>query len=268
MVGGVEAAFFDLDKTVIASASISAFGRVFYAEGMVNRRSLMRALWSRMLFMHFGASEKKLERMRESVLLLTKGWERAKIQDIVEETLHVTIEPIIYREAIELMAEHKQAGRIVVIISASPEEMVEPIGRMLGADFTIGSRARLDTEGRYTGEMDRYSYGPHKAEFIRQLALSRHVDLAKSYAYSDSVTDLPMLELVGHPVVVNPDRALLKEGRRREWEIRYFTTPEPQGVRLRTATVSTRGWIGASVITGVLGGLGLWWAWTRIGRKG
>ena len=95
-----------------------------------------------------------------------------------------------------------------MIVSSSPAETVEPIGEYLGVDDVIATRARIDAEGRYTGELEFYAYAAHKAEAIREMAVAEGIDLAGSYAYSDSITDLPMLELVGHPVAVNPDREL------------------------------------------------------------
>jgi HAD superfamily hydrolase (TIGR01490 family) len=209
-MGTTEAAFFDLDKTVIAKASMVAFGRPFYREGLISRGLVLRSLWGQLVYMHLGASEEKLARMRESVLALTKGWDQSHIRRIVAETLEAIVEPIIYAEAADLIEEHKAAGRLVVIISASPAEIVEPLGRYLDVDRVIASEALVDDEGRYTGEMAFYAYGPHKAEAMRTLAESAGIDLSASYAYSDSATDIPMLEAVGHPVVVNPDRALAR----------------------------------------------------------
>jgi HAD superfamily hydrolase (TIGR01490 family) len=225
----VEAAFFDLDKTVIAKASMVAFGRPFLAEGLISRRTVLRGLYGQLVYMHLGASEEKLVRMRESVLSLTRGWDQARIRAIVRETLEEVVEPIIYAEALELIEEHKAAGRRVFIVSASPEEIVVPLAEFLGVDEAIASRARVDAEGRYTGEMERYAYGPFKADVMREIAAAEGIDLAASYAYSDSYTDAPMLEVVGHPVAVNPDRVLLKLARERDWEVRTFAHP----VRLR-----------------------------------
>ncbi len=225
----MEAAFFDLDKTVIAKASMMAFGRPFYNEGLISRSTVLRGLWAQLIYLHLGASEQKLTRIRGSVLTLTKGWEQARIRDIVADTLAQVVEPITYGEALELIDEHKAAGRLVYIISASPSEIVEPLARFLGVDRAIASQASVDEHGRYTGEMEVYAYGPYKADLIRSAAETDGIDLAGSYAYSDSYTDLPMLEVVGHPVVVNPDRVLLKVAKERKWEVRQFVHP----VRLR-----------------------------------
>ena len=233
----MEAAFFDLDKTVIAKASMVAFGRPLYDEGLISRSTILRGLWAQLIYMHLGATEQKLARIQASVLVLTKGWSQARIREIVADTLRSVVEPITYAEALELMDDHRGAGRRVYIISASPSEIVEPLARFLGVDRAIASQARIDGEGRYTGEMDVYAYGPYKADLIREVAALDGVDLSRSYAYSDSYTDLPMLEVVGHPAVVNPDRVLLRVARERGWPVLQFVRP----VRLRGRAPVTPG---------------------------
>jgi HAD superfamily hydrolase (TIGR01490 family) len=225
----MQAAFFDLDKTVIAKASIAAFGRPFYRGGLVNRRLILRSLVSQIIYLHLGASEQKLARVRESMLTLTKGWERDQIREIVREALEDTVEPIIYAEALDLIEAHRAAGHKVYLVSASPEEIVEPLAEHLAVDGCIATRAVVDEEGRYSGETEFYAYGPFKAEAMRRIAEEEGIDLEESSAYSDSYTDLPMLEAVGRPVVVNPDRVLAKIAREREWEVMQFSKP----VRLR-----------------------------------
>ena len=164
------------------------------------------------------------------MLALTKGWDRDRVREIVRETLLETIEPIIYAEALELM-EAAPAGRATASTWSppSPEEIVLPLAELLGVDGAISSIGEIDEDGRYTGEMAFYAYGPGKAEPCGTLAERNGIDLAESTAYSDSATDLPMLEAVGHPVAVNADRALAKVARERDWEVRQFTKP----VRLR-----------------------------------
>jgi HAD superfamily hydrolase (TIGR01490 family) len=230
-----EAAFFDLDKTVIAKAAMAAFRGPLRAGGLLDRRGLLRAGLAQLVYLHLGASEHRVERIRDAVLRLTKGWSRDEVVAIVEETLELVVEPLIYAEALELIDHHHEMGRLVVIVSASPEELVAPLGRHLGVDETIASKAALDAEGRYTGEMSFYAYGPLKVEAMRELAERRGIDLRRSYAYSDSVSDLPMLEAVGHPVAVNPDRPLARVARDRGWEVRSFARPVPVrlGGRLR-----------------------------------
>ena len=163
----MRAAFFDLDKTVIAKASIPAFGRHLYRGGLINRRLVVRALVSQLIYVHLGASEQKLARVRESMLTLTKGWDRDRIAGIVREALEETVEPIIYAEALDLIEAHRAAGHRVYLVSASPDEIVEPLADHLGVDGAIASRPFVDEDGRYTGEMEFYAYGPFKAEAMR-----------------------------------------------------------------------------------------------------
>jgi HAD superfamily hydrolase (TIGR01490 family) len=254
----VEAAFFDLDKTVIAKASMVAFGRSFLREGLVSRRMVLRALYGQLVYMHLGASEEKLARVRESALKLTKGWNQARVNEIVRDALENVIEPIIYREAADLIEEHKGAGREVYIVSASPEEIVKPLAEYLGVDGAIASRAKIDDEGRYSGEMEQYSYGPFKAEAMRELAEQRDIDLAASYAYSDSYTDAPMLEVVGHAFAVNPDRVLAKLAKERGWEILSFTQPVRLRDRLPMPPPGPTAAVGGAVVAGAAGAL-VWW---------
>ena len=253
----MEAAFFDLDKTVIAKASMMAFGRPFMREGLVRRRTVLRGAYAHVVYLHLGASEQKLARIRESVLTLTRGWDQTRVRDIVAETMEEVIDPIIYKEASELIAEHQAAGRRVFIVSASPEEIVAPLAQYLNVDQAIASRAEVDEAGRYTGAMEFYSYGPYKAEIMRELAAEENLDLTASYAYSDSYTDIPMLEAVGHPVAVNPDRVLQKVARERNWEVRTFNHP----VRLRDRVPAPRPahTVLGGVVAAAATGLVLWW---------
>jgi HAD superfamily hydrolase (TIGR01490 family) len=219
----VEAAFFDLDKTVIAKASMVAFSGPLHRAGLLPRSTLLRAAWGQLVYAQFGATPEKLAKLRDSVLRLTRGWDHAVISAIVRDTLVEVVQPIVYDEALDLIRWHQAAGRKVFIVSASPEEIVAPLARYLGVDEAVATRAELDERGRYTGHTERYCYGPEKAVLISEIAARDGIDLEKSYAYSDSATDLPMLEVVGTAVAVNPDRELLRAARERGWEVVRFT---------------------------------------------
>ena len=223
----MEAAFFDLDKTVIAKASMVAFSRPFHRAGLLSRRMVLRAAWHQLLYAQLGASPEKLAKLRDSVLALTVGWEQAEITRIVQDALVDVVEPIVYDEALDLIRDHQSAGRKVFIVSASPEEIVAPLARYLGVDEAICTRSELDERGCYTGRTERYCYGPEKVVAMREVAERDGIDLVRSYAYSDSATDVPMLEAVGHPVAVNPDRELLRLARARDWEILRFSHRVP-----------------------------------------
>jgi HAD superfamily hydrolase (TIGR01490 family) len=218
------AAFFDLDKTIIAKSSTLAFGRPFLQGGLINRRVALKTAYAQLVFVVAGADEDQMDRMRNHVTSMCTGWEVQQVREIVAETLHDIVDPLIYEEAAALIDEHKAAGREVVIVSSSGEEVVAPIGVMLGADRVIATRM-VEVDGRYTGEIEFYAYGPNKAVAVRELVEVAGYDLADCYAYSDSASDAPMLEAVGHPVAVNPDRPLRRLAAQRGWPMLTFTRP-------------------------------------------
>jgi len=226
------AAFFDLDKTVIARSSALAFGRPFFQGGLINRRAVLRGTFAQLVFMFSGADEDQVERMRAHITAMCTGWAVAQVRDIVEEALHEIVDPLIYAEAAELIEAHRAEGRDVVIVSTSGEEVVAPIGAMLGADYVVATRMVI-AEGRYTGEIEYYNYGEAKAQSLRDLAARRGYNLADCHAYSDSSTDLPMLEAVGHPTAVNPDKTLRRVALERGWPVLSFTKPMALRGRLR-----------------------------------
>ncbi len=229
---GRPAAFFDLDKTIIAKSSALAFSRSFYSGGLLDRRSALRSTYTQLTFLLGRADHDQMERMREFLSRMVTGWHVETVRDIVAETLHSIIDPLVYDEAVTLIEEHHLAGRDVIIVSASGAEIVEPIGELLGVEDVIASRLAVQG-GRYTGEIEFYAYARNKAEAMQALAVRRGYDLRRSYAYSDSMTDLPMLEAVGHPHVVNPDRELRRLARDREWPVLGFSRPVALRSRMR-----------------------------------
>ena len=232
----MRAAFFDLDKTVIAKSSLVALGPEFHARGLLHRRTLVWAVLSQLLFIRFGADEKRLTKFRESVLKVTKGWDRDEVRELVDETINHVIEPLIYDEALELIDHHRIQGDEVWLVSMSPEEIVEPFAALLGITGAIASKAKVDEHGKFTGEMAFFAQGENKAVAIRELAEARGIDLAESFAYSDSETDEPMLRCVGHPFAVNPDRALARIAHESEWPVLSFTHPVLAHDRSRSHT--------------------------------
>ena len=250
------AAFFDLDKTIIAKSSTLAFGKPFYQSGLINRRTVLRSAYAQFVFALAGADADQMDRMRQFITAMCTGWDVAQIREIVSETLHEIIDPIVYDEAVQLITEHKAVGRDVVIVSTSGEEIVAPIGAMVGADHIVATQMVVE-DGRYTGEIAQYRYGPNKAEAIREVAERHGYDLSLCYAYSDSVTDLPMLEAVGHPTAVNPDRALRKVALERGWPILTFSKAVPLRERIaglrppgNAATLGMAG-VGVATVAGV-----------------
>jgi HAD superfamily hydrolase (TIGR01490 family) len=220
----MEAAFFDLDKTVVSKSSSLALSRPMYRAGLISRSSLLKGAYAQLVYLLVGADDRKMEQAREAMLALTKGWERDQVESIVRDTLTHVMEPYFYLEALDLIELHRALGRRVFIVSSSPEEVVRPLSERLGPVEVIATRAKIE-DGRYTGELEFYAYGEQKAEAMKEIAARDGIDLSASYAYSDSITDLPMLEAVGNPVAVNPDRELRKVAEKRGWQIRDFRRP-------------------------------------------
>jgi HAD superfamily hydrolase (TIGR01490 family) len=261
VTGARSAAFFDLDKTVIAKSSTLAFGRPFYKGGLVNRRAVLKSSYAQFVYLLQGADEESMDRMRDYLKALCAGWSVQQVRDIVGETLHDLIDPLVYAEAVALFDTHHAAGRDVVLVSSSGEEVVGPIGDMLGVDHVVATRMVVE-DGCYTGEIDFYCYGAGKALAMRQLAAERRYDLDESYAYSDSVTDLPMLEAVGHPHAVNPDKGLRRVALERGWPVDDFRRPVHARDRfpaLPTPPGPPAAWAGAAATAGALC-LAWWWA--------
>jgi HAD superfamily hydrolase (TIGR01490 family) len=225
------AAFFDLDKTIIATSSALAFGRHFYASGLIGRRAMLKSAYAQFVYMLGGADDDQMARMRDELTTMVRGWSAQQVRDIVDEALVDLIDPLIYDEAVALIRQHHAAGRDVVVVSSSGEEVVAPIADLVGADRVVATRMRV-VDGRYTGEIDFYAAGRFKADAIRDLAARCGYDLAASYAYSDSVSDVPMLEAVGFPHAVNPDRALRRVAADRGWPVLAFRHPVPLSARL------------------------------------
>lgn len=231
----MEAAFFDLDKTIISKSSSLALSRPMYRAGMVSRSALLRGAYAQLVYLLVGADEKKMDRLKESMLSMTKGWDRAEVEQLVHQVIIDVIDPFVYQEALDLMELHRAYGRSIYIVSSSPEEVVRPLARHFGVSGVLATRAEVGADGKYTGELEFYCYGEGKAQAIREAALRAGIDASGSYAYTDSITDLPMLEVVGHPVAVNPDRELRRVAEDRGWQVRDFRRP----VRLRARIAAT-----------------------------
>jgi HAD superfamily hydrolase (TIGR01490 family) len=255
----VEAAFFDLDKTVISKSSSLALSRPFYRAGLVTRSQLLRGAYAQLVYLMVGADEKRMDRAKEGMLALAKGWDRQEVEEVVREALEEVVDPYIYQEALDLIALHRAHGRQVFIVSSSPQEVVRPLAERLGADDVIATRAEI-LDGKYTGRLEFYCYREHKGRAIRETAEREGIDLSGSHAYSDSITDLPMLEAVGHPVAVNPERELRKVAQQREWRIRDFRRP----VRLRQRWTEVPRPSPVAVLVGAaMVGLALAWIFLR-----
>lgn len=260
--GATEAAFFDLDKTIIARSSTLVMGRTFFRDGLLSSSTVLKTLYAQAVYQLVGADHERMEQARHAALEMTKGWEADRIRRLVRETMEEVIAPLAYREALDLIAEHRRAGRDVWIVSSSGEEIVEPFGEYLGIRNVIATRSGLDDDRRYDGTLEFYAYAGAKATAMRQVAEARGYDLTNCYAYSDSITDLPMLSAVGHPVAANPDRELRAAAIAMDWEVRDFHSPVRLRDRLPDAPGPQGQLIAGLVGAGLVGAL-VW----RLGTK-
>src|SRR5439155_3724446 len=166
-IAEMEAAFFDLDKTIISKSSSLALTRPMYRAGLVSRTMLLRGAYAQLVYLLVGADEKKMDRAKEAMTALSKGWEKEIVEELVREVLIDLIDPYVYQEALDLMALHRALGRRVYIVSSSPEEVVKPLAEHFGVTDVIATRAAV-LDGKYTGSLERYVYMEGKAEAIKQ----------------------------------------------------------------------------------------------------
>jgi HAD superfamily hydrolase (TIGR01490 family) len=232
--GTTSAAFFDLDRTLMSGSSAYYVAKAAYREGFRPLHRLFADAFTTIVFRAFGASDEKSEAVRDAILESVTGKSaddlRSLAPGVIEEIL-----PLIRPEAQALLDMHEAAGRDVYIVSASPVEIVGELARALGIEGGLGTVSEI-VDGVYTGQLDGpFMYGDGKAEKIASIAKERGYELQSCYAYSDSGSDLPMMQLVGNPVAVNPDRALQSVAHHRGWPIVEFNAA---GKRRRRAAMS------------------------------
>ena len=216
------AAFFDLDRTLISRSSSLALAGPFRQRGLIGRRQVAKAAVAQLVFVRFGAGQSRVGQTADSAMALLRGLPVSLMREIAAEAWEPVLKPLVYAEALELAEQHRERGDRVYIASAALQEVVEEIADRLGFDGAIASRAGVE-DGVYTGTLERRLYGEEKAAAVGELAATEQLDLASSTAYSDSHSDVPFLEAVGHPVVVNPDRELRRLAEGRGWPARRFT---------------------------------------------
>jgi len=238
------AAFFDLDRTLMAGSSAFQFGRAAYKAGLVSRRRLAADAWENLLFRLRGSTDAGTDALRLRLSELLSGVRVRDLQRLAPDVLAGVL-PRLYPRMLAIAYEHQDAGRPVFICTAASQEMAELMAIVLTFDGAVGSVSEV-VDGQYTGRAGGpFTYREGKAQAIRDLAQREGIDLAASYAYSDSESDLPMLRAVGHPVAVNPDTVLARVARQEQWEILRF---DRLGRRLRVT--------GAAVAAAAIGGIG------------
>jgi HAD superfamily hydrolase (TIGR01490 family) len=243
--GGRAAAFFDLDKTLMAGSSGMVFARVASRRGFVSRRQLAR--WGRdhLRYRLRGSSDAQTNAVLEVAKRVFAEMPEREVERMAPEVL-AGILPRVYPQMLDEVHRHQDQGRATFIVSAAGNDMVKALAAVLGMEGGIGTRWAIGTDGMYTGEMDGpFVYGKGKVEAMRRFAERHEIDMDASYAYSDSVSDLPMLRSVGHAVVVNPDADLLEIASQEGWEVMRF---ERLGRKLAV--------VGATALAAAAGGAG------------
>lgn len=215
------AAFFDLDKTLLEGSSAFHFARAAFESGMLSRRQLARDLIANLRFRLRGSTDDQTEAVKRRVLEAIAGQRQRDLMRLGPRVL-AAILPRLYPQMLAEAWSHQDAGRRVYIVTAASQELADALANVLGFDGAIGMRAEVEN-GVYTGRTaGPFTYREGKAQAIRELAAREGIDLAASYAYSDSESDLPMLRVVGNPVAVNPDRELERIARSEGWRIMRF----------------------------------------------
>jgi HAD superfamily hydrolase (TIGR01490 family) len=247
---GQSAAFFDLDRTLISGSSAFTLALQARKAGIIPNIEFVRDAVGAATFKLMGASDDTTNEVRTRVLKAVTGMQQSDLQALNVEVLPRLLARL-RPEARRLLDRHRHAGRDTYIVSAAPQEIVEPLAHSLGMTSGIGTRS-LVVDGRYTGELQGpFCYGEGKVEAIRELADWQGYDLSQCYAYSDSASDLPMLEAVGHPVAVNPDGKLERHARRNGWPIVIFSQRTKSVIRRSVTSVATVGIAGASLAAGI-----------------
>ena len=216
------AAFFDLDRTLIRRSSALALAGSFRARGLISRTHLVKAAFWQLLFVARGASAETVRNAAENGMRILDGFSVEEMRSLVGDAMEPVLRPLVYAEPLHLVQEHRSRGERVYIVSATLQEIVDHIAADIGFDGAIGSTCEV-VDGVYTGRVLRAAHGESKAELVRELAAAETLELDRSTAYSDSHTDLPFLEAVGNPVAANPDRQLRRIAQARGWPILEFS---------------------------------------------
>jgi HAD superfamily hydrolase (TIGR01490 family) len=216
------AAFFDLDRTLLRRSSALALAGSFRERGMISRSQLAKAAAWQLLFVLRGADHEAVRKAAEDGLVILRGFSPDELRALVADAMEPVLQPLVYAEPLSLVAQHRERGEPVYIVSATLQEIVDAIAEELGFDGALGTQCEVK-DGVYTGKAIRALHAENKAACVRDLAESHGFDLAECTAYSDSHTDLPFLEAVGHPVAVNPDRELRRIAMERGWPVLEFS---------------------------------------------
>jgi HAD superfamily hydrolase (TIGR01490 family) len=215
-------AFFDMDKTLIARNSGTLLMKHRYERGEIGNLDLLKGI---AVYLQYKLGVLDIRSWAQSVLAEYRGKSEAEIEKQAREWFDTQVEPALYPEAERLVREHDAAGHVVAIVSGATKFVVRPLAARLGIRHMLYTRLEVE-DGCFTGRVvDPICFEEGKIYWLQQLIEEEGIDLAKSYFYTDSITDRPLLDLVAHPIAVNPDPMLYREAARRGWPVRFFTPP-------------------------------------------
>jgi HAD superfamily hydrolase (TIGR01490 family) len=220
------AAFFDVDNTILRGSSSFLFGKSAFERKFFSRKDFWRFAWHQFLFIWKGENNTKLSALKDRALALVEGQLVSDLQILVDEVYDKHIKLKLWPETVRLAKDHIKQGREVWLVTAAPQELGDVIAHELGLTGAIGTKVERKN-GILTGKLvGKPIHGPQKRKAILALAKERNLSLKRSYAYSDSQNDLPMLTAVGHPVAVNPDKILTRYAKAADWPIYDFKKRE------------------------------------------
>jgi len=213
---GNDLALFDLDRTLIPGSCLVPLGRALLDAGHVRRTAVLTAALRNASFARRGATDNRVARLREGLLSAVAGLERAPLIEICGTIADEVVDGM-YSGGRWLVERHRAAGDFCVLLSSSPQELVEAVGQRIGVHRAVGTSAETQ-DGRFTGRLKgAFCYGPGKLDRLRHELGA--VDLTLAHAYADSASDTPLLSASGWPVAVNPDRRLKATAREAGWPI-------------------------------------------------
>jgi HAD superfamily hydrolase (TIGR01490 family) len=240
------AAFFDLDKTLMAGSSGMQFARIAAKQGIVGKRQLASWGWEHTRYRLRGTTDERTSEVLKVARELIKGVPEKTVDRMGPEVM-AAILPRVFPQMLEEVYAHQDAGRPTFIVSAAGNGVVEQLAHVLGMDGGIGTRYEVDAGGGFTGRLDGpFVYGEGKVTAMEEFAAAHGIALEDSYAYSDSMSDLPMLRAVGNPVAVNPDPPLAAIAREEGWQVLRFERLGRRLVALAVTVLATVAGFGAT----------------------
>jgi HAD superfamily hydrolase (TIGR01490 family) len=222
----IEAAFFDVDNTIIRGSSSFLFGKAAFQAGFFNRTDVWRFAWHQFRFIAIGETQHMVTDIKDKAMALIAGHRAEDLTALSDEVYELHLKPKLWPQTVKLAKDHIAAGREVWLVTATPQEIADVLAQRLGLTGGIGTKIERH-KGVLTGKIEGHAlHGKYKRKAINKLAKERNISLKRSYAYSDSQNDLPMLTLVGNAVAVNPDKVLAVHARAAGWPILDFKKRE------------------------------------------